>query len=357
MNPLVVSLERRIAAEGPITIAAYMAEALMHPVHGFYAKADPFGADGDFTTAPEISQMFGELVGLWCAEMWRQLGAPAEIQLVELGPGRGTLMVDALRAASVMPAFIEAVSLHLVEASPALRSAQEKSLRAYSATWHDSIATVPDGPVLLIANEFFDALPIHQFTYTANGWCERLVTSIDGNFSLIVAPHPAPLAGLIPEPMSAIATIGAITEICPAALSLIERISAKIVEFGGAALVIDYGDEQVQARPTLQSLRAHKSHDFLQTPGAADITAHVDFAGLKRAVDPNAECWGPMTQRDFLLRLGLLERAERLRVKATEMQRADIDAACHRLIAPEEMGTLFKALAITAGKANPPPAF
>jgi NADH dehydrogenase [ubiquinone] 1 alpha subcomplex assembly factor 7 len=334
-----------------------MAEALMHPVHGYYAKADPFGADGDFTTAPEISQMFGELIGLWCVEMWHQLGAPAEIQLVELGPGRGTLMVDALRAASIVPAFIDAVSLHLVEASPALRSVQENSLRAFSVTWHDTMATVPDGPMLLVANEFFDALPIHQFTYTEKGWCERLVTSIDGDFSLIVAPRSAPLASLIPKPLSAIATIGAITEICPAALSLIERISAKLVEFGGAALVIDYGDEQVQARPTLQSLRAHEYHDFLQTPGAADITAHVDFAGLKRAVVPKAECWGPIAQRDFLLRLGLMERAERLRVKATEMQRADIDGACHRLIAPEEMGTLFKALAITADRANPPPAF
>jgi len=334
-----------------------MAEALMHPVHGYYAKADPFGADGDFTTAPEISQMFGELIGLWCVEMWHQLGAPAEIQLVELGPGRGTLMVDALRAASIVPAFIDAVSLHLVEASPALRSVQENSLRAFSVTWHDTMATVPDGPMLLVANEFFDALPIHQFTYTEKGWCERLVTSIDGDFSLIVAPRSAPLASLIPKPLSAIATIGAITEICPAALSLIERISAKLVEFGGAALVIDYGDEQVQARPTLQSLRAHEYHDFLQTPGAADITAHVDFAGLKRAVVPKAECWGPIAQRDFLLRLGLMERAERLRVKAPEMQRADLDGACHRLIAPEEMGTLFKALAITADRANPPPAF
>jgi len=357
LSPLAEGLERRIAAEGPITIAAFMAEALMHPTHGYYTKSDPFGVDGDFTTAPEISQIFGELIGLWCADVWRQLGAPEEIALAELGPGRGTLMADALRASAVLPAFREAVSVHLVEASPFLRSRQAQALAAFSPTWHETAASLPDVPTLLIANEFFDALPIHQFVFTPNGWRERLVTSVDGVFAVIVSPQATPRERLIDGVVSANAQVGNIAEVCPAALSIMEAMSAKLAQHGGAALIVDYGSVESQARPTLQSVRNHKAHDFLEAPGSADITAHVDFAALVRAAGPQVQCWGPISQADFLSRLGLAERAARLAANATESQIKDIETACHRLIAAEEMGNLFKALAVTVGGTIVPPAF
>jgi len=361
LSPLAEGLERRIAAEGPITIAAFMAEALMHPTHGYYAQSDPFGIDGDFTTAPEICQIFGELIGLWCADVWRQMGAPEEIALAELGPGRGTLMADALRAAAVLPAFRKAVSVHLVEASPFLRSRQEQALAAFLPTWHETVASLPDVPTLLIANEFFDALPIHQFVFTSDGWRERLVTSVDGVFAVIVSPQPTPRARLIDDGINANAKVGDMAEVCPAGLSVMEAISAKITQYGGAALIVDYGSMEPRARPTLQSVRSHKAHDFLEAPGSADITAHVDFAALGRAAirpaPPQVKCWGPISQADFLMRLGLAERAARLAANASERQVKDIETACHRLIAAEEMGTLFKVFAISAGGTIIPPAF
>ncbi|HAA91364.1 MAG: methyltransferase [Rhodospirillaceae bacterium] len=357
MNALADSLKRRIAAEGPISIAAFMAEALMHPEHGYYAKADPLGAEGDFTTAPEISQVFGELIGLWCAEMWRAGGAPSKIAWVELGPGRGTLMADALRAAAVLPEFLEAAEIHLVEASPALRRIQEQTLAEFKVAWHDSVATLPEMPALVVANEFFDALPIHQFRYTERGWCEHLVGVANDEFALVVSPDPSPRARLIAGQVTENADIGDVTELCPAAFSIIETISADICAHGGAALIVDYGEEATHPVPTLQSVQGHEPHNFLEAPGSADITAHLDFGALKRAVTRGAECWGPITQRDFLLALGLEARAARLSASATPGQQAAIENACHRLIAENEMGTLFKALAITAGGGPVPPAF
>lgn len=329
----------------------------MHPEHGYYAKADPFGAEGDFTTAPEISQIFGELVGLWCAEMWRGIGAPAGVGLVELGPGRGTLMADALRAAAMLPEFLDATSVHLVEASPTLRRVQERTLTGYEVVWHDSAATLPELPLLVVANEFFDALPVHQFRFTERGWSELLVSAGEEGFALVVGPAPSPRARLIADSVTENAEIGDVTEVCPAALSLIEAISAGIVAHGGAALIVDYGDEVARPHASLQSVRGHAAHDFLDAPGSADITAHLDFAALKRAAAPDARCWGPVLQREFLLSLGLEARAARLAASATPEQRVEIESACHRLIAPGEMGTLFKALAITAGDGPPPPAF
>ena len=361
MSPLAIGLERRIAAEGPITIAAFMAEALMHPIHGYYVKSDPFGVNGDFTTAPEICQIFGELIGLWCADIWRQMGEPEEIAIVEFGPGRGTLMTDALRAAAVLPAFKKAVSVHLVEASPFLRSRQKQALAAFSPTWHETVASLPDVPMLLIANEFFDALPIHQFVLTPDGWRERMVTSVDGMFALVLSPQPTPRSRLIDSGVKAHAKVGDVAEVCPVGISIMEAISSKIADHGGAALVVDYGYSEPQARVTLQSVCSHKAHNFLEAPGTADITAHVDFATLGRAavraVGTGVKCWGPISQADFLMRLGLAERAARLMANATKRQVKDIEAACHRLIEAEEMGTLFKAFAISAGSTIVPPAF
>jgi len=244
VTPLGRLLARRIRQAGPLTLAQYMAEALGHPEHGYYRTRDPFGAAGDFTTAPEISQMFGELLGLWCLEMWQALGTPDAVSLVELGPGRGTLLADALRAARLRPAFRAAVTVHLVETSESLRARQATTLAqaepGVAPVWHESLATVPDGPMLLLANELFDALPIHQFVRAEEGWRERVVALADDGESLCfgLAP-PGPALALLGEAQR-VAPIGAIAEVSPAAIALAAEIARRAVA-GGAALVIDYG--------------------------------------------------------------------------------------------------------------------
>jgi NADH dehydrogenase [ubiquinone] 1 alpha subcomplex assembly factor 7 len=361
VSPLARSIERRIAATGPIPVADFMAEALLHPAHGYYAKADPFGTAGDFTTAPEVSQIFGELIGLWCVEMWQRAGAPASFALAELGPGRGTLMADALRAARVVPDFRAAATVHLVEASPTLRAVQAKTLADAAPVWHETAASLPEMPTFLIANEFFDALPVHQFVLRDGAWRERMVVLAEdaemARFALAETAAPSPRARLIDDAVTTAAEEGDIAELCPAAVSIAADLAGHLAEFGGAALIVDYGDAEPVPKATLQSLRGHARHDFLDDPGSADITAHVDFAALIRAASPVASCWGPLAQGELLERLGLDERARRLGENATEAQRRDLEQACRRLIAPEEMGTLFKALALTPKDAPPPPAF
>ena len=343
-----------------MTIAAFMAEALLHPQYGYYRTADPFGRDGDFITSPDISQIFGELIGLWVVEMWQALGSPADAALVELGPGRGTLMTDALRAAKVVPEFLEAISVHLVETNPVLRKAQKAQLSDYSPTWHDSVGTLPDIPNLIIANEFFDALPIHQFRYTDAGWREVLVGIGKEGLDLIISSRETPHIALIDDVITCNAKIGDITEICPAAISLFEILASGITKNSGAALVIDYGSEFKEPKATLQGLHRHKATNFLDSPGEVDISAHLDFSALKRAVPPGVSCWGPVAQREFLLSMGIEIRASRLTKLATEKEKAKIHSACNRLIGPSEMGTLFKVLAVTSGEEVPssvPPGF
>ena len=337
-----------------MTIAAFMAEALLHPQHGYYRTADPFGRDGDFITAPDISQVFGELIGLWFVEMWHFLGSPAEAGLVELGPGRGTLMTDALRAAKVAPEFLEAISVHLVETSPVLRKTQKSQLSDYSPTWHDSVATLPDMPNFIIANEFFDALPIHQFRYTDAGWREVLVGISKDGLELMISPRETPHVSLIDDVITRNAKIGDVTEICPAAISLFDILASGVTENGGAALVIDYGSEFKEPKATLQGLHGHQAKNFLDSPGEVDISAHLDFSALKRAVPSGVCCWGPITQREFLLSMGIEVRASRLAEFATNKEKARIDSACNRLIGPSQMGTLFKVLALTSGDDMPP---
>lgn len=359
-SPLGRLLHRRIAATGPITVADYMAEALGHPEYGYYATRDPLGAAGDFITAPEISQMFGELIGLWCTEIWRQGLAPAPVNLVELGPGRGTLMADALRAAATVPGYREALSVHLVETSPVLTDIQRRTLAGQSAQWHSRFDDVPAGPILLIANEFFDALPIHQFERTDTGWRERMVGSAgeDGGFQLGLAPGASPQAALIPDSVTGAATPGDIAEICPAGIAIAAAIAGRIARDGGGALFIDYGHEQSAPGDTLQAVRGHDRHDPFDSPGEADLTAHVDFAILSRAAAEAAvTVHGPITQGELLVRLGINLRADRLIRSATEAQAEDIRGARRRLIAPEEMGTLFKAMALTPRDTPPPPGF
>ncbi len=350
MTALKDALIARIARTGPIPVADYMAECLLHPRHGYYTTRDPLGAAGDFTTAPEISQMFGELIGLWLAQVWMDQGAPGEFALVELGPGRGTLMADALRATKRVPGFHAAARLHLVEASPALRARQSAALKGHDVTFHDHPGQLPEMPLFLIANEFFDALPIRQFQRGPTGWHERQIGAADG----------ALIWGLAPEaPVDALAdrlertTEGQIVELNAPALPIAEDIGRRIDAHGGAALIIDYGDA-VSIGDTLQAVQGHAPVDVLASPGQADLTAHVAFDPLARAAAP-ARASGLTTQGAFLERLGITARAEAL---ARRLSGAALDshiAAHRRLTHPEEMGTLFKVLALTPAMSPLPP--
>jgi NADH dehydrogenase [ubiquinone] 1 alpha subcomplex assembly factor 7 len=342
-------LLRRIESAGPLTVADFMSEALLDPRHGYYTTRDPLGAAGDFITAPEVSQIFGELIGLWCADQWEKMARPKRVVLAELGPGRGTLMTDALRAAARVPAFREALELHLVEASPVLRAAQSRALAATRPVWHDSIATLPEGPLLLVANEFLDALPIRQLQRGERHWHERLVGRDAGGegLSFVRDAAPSALAALLPPAASAAAP-GTIAELRPAALSLAATLGARLAQQGGAALFIDYGYYPSACGETLQAVRRHQYRPVLAAPGEADLTAHVDFGAFAAAArQAGARAWGPVPQGAFLSALGLAERASALLRRATPAQAAAIESGCRRLIAPEEMGTLFKALALT----------
>ena len=351
MSALERHLHRVIAHEGSITVARYMLEALVHPQHGYYMSRDPLGAAGDFTTAPEVSQMFGELIGLWCGHCWEQMGRPSPVRLVELGPGRGTLMADALRATRVMAGFAAAVDIHLVEISPALRAEQRERLGTSRMQWHDELATVPEGALLLIANEFFDALPIHQFQCTPAGWRERLVAAAPGSsgkeLAFVLSPDATPATALIPAAL-ATAPLDSIAEVCPVAISLAQEVGKRVATAGVAALIVDFGHTATAAGDTLQAVRRHESQHVLASPGDADLTAHIDFAAVARAGrEAGAAVFGPVVQGEFLRRLGIEARAECLRTTASARQADDIARALERLTAPDQMGKLFKALAVT----------
>lgn len=351
-------LRRRIALEGPMPVSQYMAEVLGHPKFGYYMGRDPFGRGGDFITAPEISQMFGEMIGLWCAIVWRALGQPEVLHLVELGPGRGTLMADLLRAARAAPGFREALRVHLVEISPALRARQRETLAGVPVTWHDGLDGIPDGPLLVIANEFFDALPIRQFQKAGDAWRERTIGADPEGEGLRFALAPSlRQPPFLPEDM-ADAPEGSIVEICPAALSVAHALGQRLARFGGAALVIDYGHAHTAIGDTLQAVKGHAFHDPLADPGEADLTAHVDFEALARSArDGGAATFGPLPQGEFLLRLGMGARASVLLQKATPEQAADIHSAYRRLTDPDEMGSLFKVLCLAAPGLPAPPGF
>ena len=321
---------------------------LSDPEHGYYRRHAPIGAAGDFVTAPEVSQMFGELIGLWCAVSWRQIGAPERVNLVELGPGRGSLMRDALRAAAAEPEFHRAMSLHLVEIGDSLRETQQQCLADTPASWHEALADVPPGPLLLIANEFFDALPVHQFEMTAQGWRERLVSFESGSCCLTLAETPSALR----RP----GEIGDVFEQAPARHEYMAEIVARVQGDGGAALIIDYGHSESANGDTLQAVRAHQAQSIFAEPGLADLTSHVDFAALGRAA-PAVALHGPVRQGDFLRALGIEARAATLQRSAMPEQDEDIETALHRLIDPRQMGDLFKALAVTQTGAPVPAGF
>jgi len=348
MHPALQSIRRRIALEGPLTIATVMEEALSGR-NGYYRDHDPLGAEGDFITAPEISQMFGELIGLWCVDTWQRLGSPENFQLVEMGPGRGTLMADALRAARVSSAFLAAKKLHLVEINSALKAKQAEKLADHHPHWHESLESVPQGPMLLIANELFDALPIHQLQMTTQGWRERVV-ALDGEHLQFGLAAPGAALGLL-QPAHEQAEDGAIAEVSPVSIALMDAIARRIVAHDGAALIIDYGPGASGLGDSFQALKRHKYHLPLEALGEADLTAHVDFGALKAAAEEaGAQVFGPTAQGDFLRALGIELRANMLAQKADAATGELLHKQVHRLIAPEQMGRLFKVLGLGSPK-------
>jgi len=351
-TPLEALLIRRIAATGPITLADYMTDCLLHPQHGYYATRDPLGRAGDFITAPEISQMFGELLGLCLAQAWVDQGAPPAFTLTEPGPGRGTLMADLLRATKAVPGFHAAAQIVLIEASAPLRAAQQKALARFDVTWETTLEALPEAPLFLIANEFFDALPIRQFTRTDNGWAETMV-GLSGNALTLGRAAESRLAAL--EHRLEDTTPGDVVEIRAAADPMMAVIGQRISDHGGAAIVIDYGNWRSNG-DTFQALRDHGFADPLTAPGEADLTAHVDFEALARAAAP-VRATGLTDQGALLARLGIGARAERLARGLTGPALENHLAATQRLTRPEEMGSLFKALALYPAKCPAPPGF
>ena len=355
MTALAAEIRERIRRDGPISVASYMTLCLSHPVHGYYRRTHPIGAAGDFITAPEMSQMFGELIGLWCAALWQSMGRPRPLSLVELGPGRGIMTADALRAAASVPTFRDAIRLHLVESSETLRAAQRTLLADASPTWHVRFETVPPGPLLIVANEFFDALPIHQFERVEGVWRERVVSLGRGSPGLhftVARTSPAKAAGLGSAPD------GAIMERAPAREALAAALTARIAADGGAALIVDYGHARPGVGDTLQAVRKHRCHGVLDDPGTADLTAHVDFSALTAAAQhEGAAVFGPVPQGSFLKALGIEARAAKLRRCANEEQERAIESALRRLVGTDGMGTLFKALAIVHPALGIPPGF
>ena len=352
MTALADLLLRRIRAGGPLTIAEYMADCLLHPRHGYYTTRPPFGAEGDFITAPEISQMFGELLGLCVAQAWQDQGAPSAFVLAEPGPGRGTLMADLLRATRSVPGFHAAARVMLIEASPALRARQKAVLDPHPVHWADSIDALPEMPLFLLANEFFDALPIRQFKRHAEGWQERLVGAAEGRLAFGLSA-PTRMAAL--EHRLADTNPGDIVETCAPAQAIVAGLAARIDRHGGVALLIDYGDWRSRG-DTLQALRRHAFADPLADPGEADLTAHVDFEALAQAAAPCAVA-GPVPQGVLLERLGITARAQALAGRMTGAALTAHIGAHRRLTHPEEMGQLFKALALHPRRAPPPPGF
>ena len=361
-HPLDADIRRRITLAGPMPVWQFMQLCLAHPEHGYYVTRDPLGRSGDFVTSPEISQMFGELIGLWAAQVWQQMGAPENIRLVELGPGRGTMMADALRAARVAPEFRKALVVHFVEISPAFQQRQKQILAdvGVPVLWHRSFEEVPAGPLILLANEFLDAMPVHQAVKQINGWYERVV-EIDGagQLAFSLGPEPLPLfEQLVPRQVRD-APIGAIYEWRPDAFPL--ELARRVMREGGAGLIIDYGHVASGDGETLQAIGRHTYADVLSTPGEVDLTAHVDFDALSRALETmGVSVHGPLDQGTFLRRLGIEKRAATLKSAiATPEKAKEVEAALARLTAADTtgMGRMFKVIAFSAPKLGVLPGF
>lgn len=359
------SLEQRlktlIAQRGPITIADYMSDALSHPHEGYYMTAASIGAGGDFTTAPEISQVFGEIIGLWLVQSWLEIGAPRHFNLIELGPGRGVLMNDILRAAQLRPEFILASDIWLVETSGRLRHEQQKRLKVHkqaNITWADRFSDIPDAPTLLIANEFFDCLPIRQFQKQRIGWYERMVGLDYGTNSLAFELAAAPVRLDHPLALDDRAIDGDIIETCAPATRLVSQIAKSLGAHKGRALIIDYGHYSSAFGDSFQAVRDHKFWPPLVNPGKADLTAHIDFQQLADAtLHEGASVYGPVSQGRFLDTLGLAYRVEALCRGKSQSDQEEIRQGAARLVSAGEMGELFKVMCLSSPSLAPPCGF
>lgn len=333
MSPLEEKIRHAIALNGPMKLETFMALA----VGEYYASRDPFGQAGDFVTAPEISQMFGELLGIWVADTWVKLGSPNPFQLVEGGPGRGTLMADILRATQRVEGLHQAARVQLIETSPRLRECQEQTLQGYEVNWHGSLETLPDLPIIFIANELLDAFPIRQIECRKGQWHERVIGLEDDALTF----------GLIPVEVTLPLAEGAIKEFCPQALVFVNQLANRIEAQKGAALFIDYGYvDPTHTGDTLQAVKNHQFASVLETPGEVDLTALVDFNMLTLYL-PGMKVFGPITQRDFLHNMGINLRLEKLKAVGTPEQKMDLQTGYVRLTAPDQMGHLFKVLAFS----------
>ncbi|WP_027058524.1 class I SAM-dependent methyltransferase [Mesorhizobium loti] len=336
-----------IEALGPLPVNEYMALCLFDPADGYYTTREPFGAAGDFITAPEISQMFGELVAVWLYEAWAAIGRPMPVTIAEIGPGRGTLMKDMLRTLSRLdPALANGAAYALIETSPRLTEIQKQTLGAtpLAIGWHETIETLPHQPLLIVGNELFDAVPIRQYVRADAGWRERMVGLDDQDALCFFAGAGSVDPTLLPVG-AAEAPQGAIVEVAPARAALMAAIAERIVRNSGAGLFLDYGYLQPGVGDTLQALRRHNHEDVLANPGEADLTSHVDFAALAAIVRAQGLDAHLSTQGNFLLGMGILERAGRLGADAGQAARDTIADAVERLAAPQAMGELFKVLA------------
>lgn len=353
-TPLSKLIAARIAATGPLTIAQYMSDCLLHPEHGYYTSHEPFGAKGDFITAPEISQMFGEMLGLCLAQSWMDAGAPAPFTLAEFGPGRGTLMADILRATRSVPGFHAGAQITLIEAAPRLRDIQRETLEGYDVSWFEHAGDLPPLALFAVANEFFDALPIRQFQRAENGWAEVMVTMQSGALSFALG-QASPISMLDHRLEDTL--LGQIVETCAPALPITRQIADRIAGHGGTALIIDYGGWHSRG-DTLQALHNHAPQSPLAQPGQADITAHVDFEALALEAIAAKACASKLTAQGILLeRLGITARAQKLAANLSG-EALDAHIAAHRrLTHPQEMGTLFQAFAIHAKEAPCPTGF
>ena len=314
-----------IEAEGPMPLDRYMSLCLGHPQHGYYMTRDPFGAAGDFTTAPEISQVFGEMIGVWCVNAWMSLGQPSPFALVEMGPGRGTLMADLLRAAKAAPEFLKAVEVHFVEMSPVLQKLQREKLDAH-VTWHASLDSLPNMPTLFVANEFFDALPVQQFEMRSGQGFERYVGVSNGQLKM----------GLVASSWQGEAD--GIYEVSQVSQNIAAEMKERIEACGGAALITDYGHVQSAAGDTVQAMHRHKYCSILEAPGEVDITSHVDFSKLSHSPT--------LSQGAFLKAMGIVMRTEKLAEKLNGEEKKNFLAATHRLIDAAQMGELFKVMCV-----------